>query len=79
MKLGMRTLSSPTKATFNLVMVLKRNMTLFVYLLTKNFGFISFSRYNCGCCLYERAEPHHPVNCLEQQLACLEIASRTVL
>ncbi|KAK2524124.1 hypothetical protein Q9233_009671 [Columba guinea] len=36
-------------------------------------------RYNCRCCLYERVERHHPVNRLEQQVTCLEIASRTVL
>lgn len=79
LKLGMGTSFSPTKAVFNLIMVLERKMTLFAYLLTKNFGFISFSRYNCRCFLYERAEPHHPVNCLKQLLACLEITSRTVV
>lgn len=86
LKLGMGTLYSPTKAVFNLkltwktwIMILEKKMTLFAYLLTKNFGFISFSRYNCRCFSCERAEPHHPVNCLKQLLACLEITSRTVL
>lgn len=73
-----RELLRPAKASFNLAIVLKRKMTLFVYLLIKNFVYISFSRYNCKCCLYERAEPHHSVNCLEQQLAWLEVTSRTV-